>query len=88
MSKFKELINSPLIHIALATGFSIIIMAYVSNKILPEPMGYIPLAIPPSIMLLYEILQGRYKNAKIMTSWYWILAILVSTAIIIAIYMI
>jgi predicted histidine transporter YuiF (NhaC family) len=88
MSKFKELIKSPHIHIALATGFSIIIMAYVSKKILPEPMGSIPLAIPPLLMVLYEALLGRYKNSRICTTWYWILAILMSTALIIAIHMI
>ena len=88
MSKFRELIKSPHIHIALATGFSIIIMAYVSKKILPEPMGSIPLAIPPLLMLLYEAIIGRYKNSRISNTWYWILAILISTAIIIAIYMI
>ena len=88
MLKFKELTKSPHIHIALATAFSIIIMAYVSKKILPEPMGSIPLAIPPFLMLLYEALLGRYKNSRIITTWYWILAILISTALIIAIYMI
>jgi predicted histidine transporter YuiF (NhaC family) len=88
MSKFKELIKSPHVHIALATGFSIIIMAYVSKKILPEPMGSIPLAIPPLLMVLYEALLGRYKNSRICTTWYWILAIIISTALIIAIHMI
>ena len=88
MSKFKELIKSPHIHIALATGFSIIIMAYVSKKILTEPIGTIPLAIPPLLMLLYEALLGRYKTTRIVTTWYWILAILGSTVLIIAIYMI
>ena len=50
MSKFKEIAKSPHIQIALATGFSIIIMAYVSKKILFEPMDTIPLAIPPFFM--------------------------------------
>jgi hypothetical protein len=88
MSKFKKLIKSPHIHIALATGFSIIIMAYVSKKILTEPMGSIPLSIPPLLMLLYESLLGRYKNSRILTTWYWLLAILGSTVLIIMIYMI
>ena len=49
MSKFKEAIKSPHIHIALAMGFSIIVMAYFSKRILPEPMGYLALAFPPFI---------------------------------------
>jgi Na+-transporting NADH:ubiquinone oxidoreductase subunit NqrB len=88
MSKFKELIKSPHIHIALATGLSIIVMAYVSKKILAEPMGAIPLSIPPFLMLLYESLSGRYKNSRIMTTWYWILAITGSAVLIILIYVI
>jgi len=87
MSKLKELIKSPHIHVALATAFSIILMAYVSKKILPEPMDSIPIAIPPFLMLLYEVLLGKYKNTKICTPWYWISAILLSTFIIIAIYL-
>lgn len=88
MSKLKKIVKSPHIQIALATGFSIIIMAYVSKRILPEPMGSIPLAIPPLFMVLYEALIGRYKNSKICATWYWVLAILLSTALIIAIHLI
>ena len=36
ISKLKELIKSPHIHIALATGASIIILAYVSKRVLSE----------------------------------------------------
>jgi predicted histidine transporter YuiF (NhaC family) len=88
MSKFNELFKSPHIHIALATGFSIIIMAYVSKKILPEPIGSVPLAIPPLLMFLYEALSGRNKNSRICTTWYWIAAIFISKALVIAIHMI
>ena len=88
MSKFKEFIKSPHIQIALATALSIIILAYVSKKMLTEQMGTIPLSIPPFLMLLYEALQGRYKNSRILTTWWWILAILGATVLIIGIYMI
>jgi predicted histidine transporter YuiF (NhaC family) len=54
MQKLKELIKSPHIQIALATGVSIIVLAYFSKKILPEPIGYLPLAIPPFIATIYE----------------------------------
>lgn len=88
MSKFKELAKSPHIHIALATGFSIVIMAYVSKKILLEPMDTILLAIPPFFMVLYEIFAGSLKKSRFFKTWYWITAILLSTSIIIFIYMI
>jgi len=47
MSKVKDFFKSPHIQIALATGFSIIVMAYFSKRILPRPIGYLPSAIPP-----------------------------------------
>ena len=87
MSKLKEFVKSPHIHVALATGLSIIIMAYISKRILPEPIGSIPLAIPPLLMVIYEVLLGKYKNSRICKTWYWVFAILISTAIIIVIYL-
>ncbi len=83
MNKIKELIKSPYVHIALVTGFSIIVMAFVSKKLLPEPMGKLSLAIPPFLMVIYGLLIERYKNTKILTTWYWIVAILVATALVI-----
>jgi predicted histidine transporter YuiF (NhaC family) len=83
MAKLKELIKSPHIQIALATGISIIVMAYFSKRILPKPIGYLPTALPPFLMAVYEALLGRYKNRRICTTWYWIVAIFVTTAFII-----
>ena len=83
MSKLKEIIKSPHIHISLATGLSIIVLAYFSKRILPEPIGYLPLAIPPFIATIYESVLGKYKNARICTTWYWVGAIWVATALVI-----
>ncbi len=88
MSKLKELIKSPHIQIALATGVSIIVLAYVSKRVLPEPMGYLPLAIPPFLAVIYESLLGRYKDSKICRTWYWVVAIFVATALVILFHMI
>jgi len=85
MRKFKELIKSPHIQIALATGVSIIAMAYFSRRVLPEPIGYLPMAIPPFIALVYENVLNKNKKKKIATAWYWVIAILVTTALIILI---
>ena len=86
MKKLKELIKSPHIQIALATGVSIIVLAYFSKKILPEPIGYLPLAIPPFIATIYEAVAAKHKNKKITTTWYWVVAILVATALVIVFY--
>lgn len=86
MKKLKELIKSPHIHIALAAGVCIIVLAYFSKRILPEPIGYLPLAIPPFIASIYEAVAAKHKNKKISTTWYWVTAILITTAIIIIFY--
>jgi hypothetical protein len=83
MKKLKELIKSPHVQIALATGISIIVIAYFSKRILPQPIGYLPTAIPPFFMVIYEAVVVKYKNKKITTTWYWITAIFVSTALVI-----
>lgn len=86
MKKLIELIKSPHIQIALATGVSIIVLAYFSKRVLPEPIGYLPLAIPPFIATIYEAVVSKHKNKKITTTWYWVVAILVATALVIMIY--
>ena len=83
MKKLKELLKSPHIQVAIATGVSIIVLAYFSKKILPEPIGYLPLAIPPFIATIYEAVVNKYKNKKITTTWYWVAAIFISTALVI-----
>jgi len=86
MQRLKELLKSPHIQIALATGVSIIVLAYFSKKILPEPIGYLPLAIPPFIATIYEAVAAKHKNKKITTTWYWVVAILVATVLVIVFY--
>lgn len=88
MKKLKELIQSPHIQIAIATGLSIIVLAYFSKRILPEPIGYLPSAIPPFIALVYETVLNKHKNKKIVTTWFWIAAIFIATAAIIIFYMV
>jgi len=83
MSKFQETLKSPHVHIALATGISILVLAYFSKKILPEPLSYLELAAPPFIATIFEALLNKYPDKKICTTWYWVTAILLSTAIVI-----
>lgn len=84
MSKLKELLKSSHIQIALATGISIIVLAYFSKRVLPRPIGYLPTALPPFLMVVYEALRDRYKDRKICTAWYWVVAVFVATALVIA----
>ena len=86
MNKLKELLKSPHIQIALATAVSIIAIAYFSKRVLPEPIDNLPTAIPPFIALIFESVLSKRKGKKIATTWYWIAAILLSTALIIFLY--
>lgn len=88
MKRIKEFLKSPHIQIAIATGFSIIALAFVSKKILPEPMSYLSLAAPPFVATIYEAVLGKYKDAKICTAWYWVVAIITATGIVIVAYLI
>lgn len=86
MSKLKNLLKSPHIQIALATGVSIVVMAYFSKRVLPEPIGYLPMAIPPFIALVYENVLNKHKKKKIATTLYWIVAIFAFTTMVIIMY--
>ena len=83
MSKIKELIKSPHIHMSLATGISIIVLAYFSKHVLSEPIGYLPLAIPPFLMTIWESLLSKNKYKHICKTWYWVVAIFIATALVI-----
>ncbi|MCF8240316.1 MAG: hypothetical protein K9J16_02945 [Melioribacteraceae bacterium] len=83
MSKVKQFIKSPHIQIAMATGICIIILAIFSKRILPNPIGYLPSAIPPFLMVMFEIVQGKLKEKKKLKVGYWITAIFSTTAIVI-----
>ena len=83
MGKIKDFFKSPHIQIALATGLSIVVMAYFSKRVLPEPIGYLPMTIPPFIALIYENVLNKNKKKKVATAWYWVIAIFAVTALII-----
>ena len=83
MNNLKQLLKSPHIQIALAIGFNIIILAYFSKRILPEPIGDIFLAIPPFIGTIFELLLGKYKGSRFCKTGYWVAAIFLSTVVVI-----
>lgn len=86
LDKIKEDLHEPHIPLAIVTGVCIIIMAYFSKKILSKPIDYLPLAIPPFLMTIYEAVYKKYKGHWICKPWLWMLAIIISTAIVIYIY--
>ena len=83
MSKAKDFIKNHHIQISMATGISIIVLAYFSKKILPEPLSYLELAAPPFIATIYESMLTKNKDKKYMQTWIWVVAILTGTALVI-----
>ena len=83
MNKSKKTNWSSHVLIALATGTSIIVLAYFSKRVLPEPLSYLELAGPPFIMVIYESVISNEKWARLHKPLYWIAAIFVATALII-----
>jgi hypothetical protein len=84
MSKLRAFFGNDHIGIAIATGISIIVLAYVSKRVLPQPLSYLQLAAPPFLMTVYEAVIAKKKDAWYCRTAYWIVAIFVATILIIA----
>lgn len=89
MSKVKEFFGSHHIQLALATGASIITVAYFSKRVLPEPIPNLHQAITPFLAAIGEgVIAWCRKFSRCpwaARTWVWILAILLSTVVVIAI---
>lgn len=85
MSKVIDFFKNPHIQIALAAGVSIIALAWASKRMLPAPIGNLPTAFPPFLMVIYEGVLTKYKDSDhwIARPGPWIAAILLSTAVIV-----
>lgn len=70
-----------LILVALATGISIVAMAFVSKRVLAEPIRPMYFAVPPLLMSAYEYLAHRQKGRFLSSSAFWAVTILVVTAL-------
>ena len=88
MSTFKELIKSGHIHVALALGISIIVLAYVSKRVLPVPIRPLYLSVTSLIMAAYEAAANLKKYERFAKSIYWVIAILLATVVIILIHVV
>ena len=82
MSKLKKFLKSSHTQIAIASGSSIIIIASFTKWILMKPIDPILLTVPPLIEAAYEYFMKKNKESKICTTWYWVTAILVGTALV------
>jgi hypothetical protein len=86
-SRILGFLKSHHIQLALATGVSIIALAYVSKHVLPHPMRNLLQAFPPFLALIGEAVITQYKDSRFAAPWLWVLAILLSTAVVIALHL-
>jgi hypothetical protein len=83
VSKLAKTLRSGHVHISLATGISILGMAFASRWLLPEPIPYLHLAAPPFLMTIYEALVSKKKYKRYTKSSYWVIGILAATLLVI-----
>jgi hypothetical protein len=88
MLNLKKTLKSSHIQIALAVGFSIIAFACFSKWILARPLRPMLLTIPPLIEAFYEGLRKKYKDARFLKTWYWVVAIISSTVLIMILHLV
>jgi hypothetical protein len=85
MQTIKDFFAHPLIQIALAVAFSIVVLAHYSKNVLAEPLGNLELALPPLIAMLFQTLDQFRKDAWFCRPIVGIPAILFTTALVIAV---
>lgn len=85
MHAVREFFKNAHIQLALATGVSIILLAYVSKHVLEEPIKNLHLAIAPFIMTIWEAFSGKHKDSKYSRPLYWVIAIAIATILVIAV---
>ena len=88
MLNLKETLKSSHAQMAFAAGISILAIASFSAWVIPEPINPLLLAIPALIEAVYEGLLKKFKQAKILKTWYWVCAILLSTALIMILHLV
>ena len=88
MPRIIEYLKSHHNQLALAAGTSILALAAVSKWVLPEPMGTVPQVFPALVAVVAEAAITKCKGRWMAAPWVWVLAILLSTAVVIGLHLI
>ena len=86
MSKIEIFFKSSHNQIAIATGFSILLIASFTEWVFKQPVNPVLLTVPPLIEVVYEGLLKKNKELKFLKTWYWVCGILFATVLIIFIH--
>lgn len=88
LEPLKEFIQSKHIQIALVTGVSLIVLTFISKRVLSAPMKNIYISIPGLIMVAAEGVLGLKKNAWYTNQYPWIISAVLATGLIIVFHLI
>jgi hypothetical protein len=88
VSKIRGFLESHHIQLALAAGTSIIALACVSRRVLPEPMHDLALAIPALVAVIGEGLIAKGEEFWFGRSSVWVGTILLATLLVIGWYLV
>lgn len=83
----KEFFQSKHIQLALVFGASIIALAWVSKRVLPEPMRKLYMSIPGFMAAMGGGLMGMKKKAWYTNINYWMITIAMVTILIIVLHL-
>jgi hypothetical protein len=83
----RDFFASKHIQLALVSGISILALAYVSKRVLPEPMDKLLVALPAFLVAIGEGVIGMKKKAWYVNANLWIATVALSTTLIILIYL-
>ena len=61
--------------VALTTGICIVGLAYVSRRLVAEPISPVLLGVPPLLLGTYGMALRKYRGHPLMRPWVWALAI-------------
>jgi hypothetical protein len=76
----KKFLRSKHIQLALVSGASIIALAWVSKRVLPEPMDNLWIALPGLMVVCAEATLGAKRRAWYTNGYGWMVAIAAATA--------
>jgi hypothetical protein len=79
----KEFFSSKHIQLALVSGTSIIALAFVSKRMLDEPMDKLVISLPAFMVAMAEGFLGSKKKAWYTNLNYWMIAVALTTILII-----
>ena len=83
----RDFFRSKHIQLALVSGASIVALAYVSKRVLPEPMDNLFVSLPALLVVLAEATLGIKKDKWYARTGYWLVAIALATIAIIVLHL-